>query len=119
MVNEIIVAFLGPLHLTRLTLSKPITPEGRNRTDQSTSSWNRRRRGSGAALGPPAGVTLELPVGVALGDGLPLVVLALAAGQAKADRRYPDLGQANAELARYHARQQAALTRLLDETREE
>jgi len=25
-VNEIIVAFLGPLHLTRLTLSKPITP---------------------------------------------------------------------------------------------
>ena len=30
MVNEIIVAFLGPLHLTRQTLSKPITPEGEN-----------------------------------------------------------------------------------------
>ena len=30
MVNEIIVAFLGPLHLTRLTLSRPITPGGKN-----------------------------------------------------------------------------------------
>jgi hypothetical protein len=30
MVYEIIVAFLGPLHLTRLTLSRPITPEGKN-----------------------------------------------------------------------------------------
>src|SRR6478736_3853225 len=29
MVNEIIVAFLGPLHLTGQTLSKPITPMGR------------------------------------------------------------------------------------------
>jgi hypothetical protein len=28
MVNEIIVAFLGPLHLTRQTLSRPITPVG-------------------------------------------------------------------------------------------
>ena len=30
MVYEIIVAFLGPLHLTRRTLSRPITPEGKN-----------------------------------------------------------------------------------------
>jgi hypothetical protein len=30
MVNEIIVAFLGPLHRTRRTLSRPITPEGKN-----------------------------------------------------------------------------------------
>jgi hypothetical protein len=30
MVNEIIVAFLDPLHLTRQTMSRPITPEGKN-----------------------------------------------------------------------------------------
>ena len=30
MVNEIVVAFLGPLHLTRHPLSRPITPGGKN-----------------------------------------------------------------------------------------
>lgn len=38
---------------------------------------------------------------------------ALARGQAKADERYPDLGQASAELARYHARQAETLAQLL------
>lgn len=38
---------------------------------------------------------------------------ALARGQAKADARYPDLDQAGAELARYHARQAETLTQLL------
>ncbi len=38
---------------------------------------------------------------------------ALRAGQSKADARYPDLGQANAELARYQARQAEVMTQLL------
>ena len=37
MVNEIIVAFLGPLHLTRQTLSRPITPEGTSSYTSITS----------------------------------------------------------------------------------
>lgn len=41
------------------------------------------------------------------------VEAALARGQAKADGRYDDIGQAEAMLARYRARQRAALARLL------
>jgi NTP pyrophosphatase (non-canonical NTP hydrolase) len=37
------------------------------------------------------------------------VEAALAAGQAKADQRHPDLERANAELCRYHTRQAAQL----------
>jgi len=43
------------------------------------------------------------------------VEAALTRGQAKADGRYPDLDQANAELARYHARQAEALAQLVGE----
>ena len=43
------------------------------------------------------------------------VETALARGQAKADQRYPDLAEAGAELARYHARQAAELARLRGE----
>jgi NTP pyrophosphatase (non-canonical NTP hydrolase) len=43
------------------------------------------------------------------------VEAALAQGQAKADRRYPDLAAAREELARYHARQAEELAQLLDE----
>jgi NTP pyrophosphatase (non-canonical NTP hydrolase) len=46
------------------------------------------------------------------------VEAALAAGKAKADQRYPDLEQANAELARYHARQSEALARMLNDKQE-
>jgi NTP pyrophosphatase (non-canonical NTP hydrolase) len=42
------------------------------------------------------------------------VEAALARGQAKADGRYDDLEEANAMLARYHARQAEALARLVD-----
>jgi NTP pyrophosphatase (non-canonical NTP hydrolase) len=42
------------------------------------------------------------------------VEAALARGQAKADGRYPDLEQAGAELARYHARQAEELAQLLN-----
>ncbi len=38
---------------------------------------------------------------------------ALVRGQAKADSRHADLTKANAELARYHARQVEEMTRLL------
>jgi len=41
------------------------------------------------------------------------VEAALRAGQIKADERYPDLDQADAELARYHARQAEELTQIL------
>ena len=41
------------------------------------------------------------------------VEAALRAGQIKADARYPDLDQANAELARYHARQAEEMAQLL------
>lgn len=40
------------------------------------------------------------------------VEAALARGQAKADGRYDDLAEAGEMLARYHARQAAAVTRL-------
>ncbi len=43
------------------------------------------------------------------------VEAALRAGQIKADERYPDLDQAGAELARYHARQAEELIQLLRE----
>jgi NTP pyrophosphatase (non-canonical NTP hydrolase) len=43
------------------------------------------------------------------------VEAALARGQAKADGRYPDLEQAGAELARYHARQAEELAQLLND----
>ena len=43
------------------------------------------------------------------------VEAALARGQAKADGRYPDLEQAGAELARYHARQTEELAQLLND----
>jgi NTP pyrophosphatase (non-canonical NTP hydrolase) len=43
------------------------------------------------------------------------VEAALARGQTKADGRYPDLEQAGAELARYHARQAEELAQLLND----
>lgn len=43
------------------------------------------------------------------------VEAALTRGQAKADGRHGDLGKANAELARYHARQAEALAQMLGE----
>lgn len=45
------------------------------------------------------------------------VEAALARGQAKADGRYDDLDAASAMLARYHARQAAALTEMVREDR--
>src|SRR6478736_8210468 len=83
MVNEIIVAFLGPLHLTGQTLSKPITPEGRT----ALPAYPLRRLGRSAfsdhsvrhALGASSGVPLELSIGIPLSHGLPLVVFLLTA----------------------------------------
>jgi NTP pyrophosphatase (non-canonical NTP hydrolase) len=43
------------------------------------------------------------------------VEAALARGKTKADQRYPDLEQASAALARYHARQATALGQWLGE----
>jgi hypothetical protein len=43
------------------------------------------------------------------------VEAALARGQAKADGRYDDLAEADAMLARYHARQREALMQMVED----
>src|SRR6478672_5999160 len=83
MVYEIIVAFLGPLHLTRHTLSKPITPIGEGTPVDPTAFPS--GGGCSATLGLAPGVPLDLAIGIPLGDGLALVVLPLAPGQAQFD----------------------------------
>ena len=47
------------------------------------------------------------------------VEAALRAGQIKADERYADLDRANAELARYHARQAEELAQILERPKQQ
>src|SRR6478672_7279952 len=109
MVNEIIVAFLGPLLLTETDAVETDHPHGENSPTSIPEPPVVRSafpgRSVSHALGTPAGIPLDLAVRIPFGHGLALVVLLLATRETELD-----LHPAVSEVHRQRHQRQPALT---------